>query len=489
MENSGLRWKFVFRVGGFILLLESVFMFLSTGVAYFLESPDANAFVFSGLITLATGLALILPTGIRKEIKFIGKREGYLSVFVSWTLFALFASLPFFISREIPSFTNAFFESTSGITTTGASILTDVDSMPKGLLFWRSLIQWLGGMGIIVFSLALMPLLGGGAALLFDAESSGLTAEKFRPRFSQIAKRLWGIYLLLTVVLTGLLVLGPMNWFDAVCHAFTTVSTGGFSTRQLSIAYWDSAYLETVLTVFMIIGAINFSLLYFLIKGKIRRLFNDEELRWYLGIIVFASALVAFSLSKDGMFSDVGTSVRTAVFQVVSLFTTTGYSTEDFTQWGPFYWIVFLILMLICGCAGSTSGGLKTVRAVILVKNSFAEFGRLLHPQAIIPIRLNGKAVSFGIVQQLLAFAFLYIFIIIFSWGIFCLAGMPFNEALGASVSGLSNVGPGFGANGPAGSFVEISVFAKWYMSFLMIVGRLEIFTVLILFTSAFWKK
>jgi trk system potassium uptake protein TrkH len=487
MEGTGLNWKFICLVGGLTLALESLFVFIAAGVAFYHEESSL-ALILSGVITLACGLAISLPTNKRLKIKFVGKRESYISVTLSWLLFSIFGALPFFLSREIPSFTDAFFESTSGITTTGASILTNIDTLPKGLLFWRSLLQWLGGMGIIVFSLALFPLLGGEAVQLFDAESTGLVHDKFRPRVTQMAKRLWAIYLTLTAALVALLILGPMNTFDAVCHAFTTISTGGFSTRQQSIAYWDSTYLETIICIFMIFGGINFALVYFLVKGKFKKFFGDEELRWFLSIIVVASLAVAGGLFYKGE----GTliySLRHAGFQVISTFTTTGFSTTDFVQWGPFFWILFLFLMVVCGCAGSTSGGMKTVRALILAKNTFSEFSRLLNPHAIIPVRLNGRAVSFGIVQRLLAFAFLYIFIILFSWGILTLLGMPILEAMGASVSSISNVGPGFGANGPSGSYAEIPVLAKWYMCVLMIVGRLELFTVLILFTPDFWKE
>jgi trk system potassium uptake protein TrkH len=489
MEIAGLNWKFIFRVSGLMLALESLFMFITAGIAvYYEESPVA--FILPGVVTLACGLAIALPTDIRSKIRWVGKRESYISVTLSWLLFAVFGSLPFFLSREIPVFIDAFFESTSGITTTGASILTDIDALSKGLLFWRSLLQWLGGMGIIVFSLALFPLLGGEAAQLFDAEATGLVRDKFRPRVAQMAKRLWGIYLTLTVLLTALLIWGPMEPFDAVCHAFTTLSTGGFSTKQLSLAYWDSAYLETITCIFMILGAINFSLIYFLVKGKFKKIFGDEELHWFLSVIVAGSLVVTLCLlvSKTEDMGLIG-SFRHATFQVISIFTTTGFSTSDFVEWGPFFRILFMFLMIICGCAGSTSGGMKTVRAVVLAKNTFSEFARLLNPRAIIPVRLNHRVLSFDIVQRLLAFAFLYIFIIFFSWGVLTLSGMPFEEALGASISSISNVGPGFGSNGPSGSFAEISVFAKWYMSILMIVGRLEIFTVLILFTPNFWKK
>ena len=489
MQGPGLNWRFIFRVGGYILILESLFMFLSAGVAFYFKGSDTHALILSGAIAFFSGLLIILPVGFKPHARVIEKRESYISVFIAWFLFSVFGALPFFLSGEIPSFTDALFESTSGITTTGASVLTDIDSMSKGLLFWRSLIQWLGGLGIVVFSLALLPLLGGEAGQLFDAESSGLTHDKFRPRITSMAKRLWGIYMGLTLLLIVLLYLGPMNGFDAICHGFTTLSTGGFSTKQLSIGYWDSAYVEGVIILFMIIGATNFSLLYFLFKGKFRKFFQDEELRWYLGIIVVATLLVSGFLYYHGIFSDVIEIISNALFQVVSIFTTTGFSTGDFVQWGPFFWIVFMFLMVVCGCAGSTSGGMKTVRAVVLAKNTIAEFARLIHPRAIIPVRLNGKALSFSIVQRLLAFAFLYICLIFFSWMILTLIGMPIMEALGASVTGISNVGPGFGSIGPSGSYADIPVLAKWYISFLMIVGRLEIFTVLMIFTPTFWKE
>jgi len=486
---NGLNRKFVFRVGGLTLMLESFFILITSGVSiYYKETP--LPFLFSGIITLICGLSLFLPTGLRTKVKWIGKKESFISVTLSWLLFALFGSLPFLISGKIPSFPDAFFESTSGITTTGASILDNVELLPKGIMFWRSLTQWLGGMGIIVFSLALLPLLGGEAAQLFDAESSGLAQDKFRPRVAQMAKRLWTIYSTLTIVLIILLYVGHMDLYDAICHAFSTISTGGFSTKQSSIAHWDSVYIETVLCVFMVLGAINFAQIYFLIKGKFRKFFFDEELRWFLGIIVVATLIVTIGLflhhSIDMRLKD---AFRVAIFQVISVVTTTGFSTGDYIQWGSFFWIVFLFLMIICGCSGSTSGGLKVVRALVLIKNTFGEFGRMLHPRAVIPIRLNGSALSFESVQRLMAFAFLYIFLIIVSWGVFVLVGVPFTEALGASITSIGNGGAGLGDYGPSSSYANIPTLVKIWMALLMIVGRLEIFTVLILFTPEFWKK
>jgi trk system potassium uptake protein TrkH len=489
MYGFGINWKFVVKVVGLILVVESLFMFLAAGVAAYFQGSDVQSFIVSAIITFVFGLGIALPTGLFKKTKVIGKKEGYLSVALSWTLFALFGALPFYLSAAIPSFSDAFFESMSGITTTGASVLTEIDTFPKGLLFWRSTLQWLGGMGIIVFSLALLPLLGGQAAQLFDAESSGLTHDKFQPRVTQMAKRLWGIYFLFTFLVIILLWCGPMNLYDAVCHGFSTISTGGFSTKQASISYWNSIYVESVISIFMIIGAINFPLLYFLLKGNVKKFFKDEELRWFFAIIIATSFIVGIKLFFDQTYDTLLISFRNSGFQVISYLTTTGYSTADFSVWGSFYLIVFVFLMVVCGCAGSTSGGLKTVRAVVLAKNTISEFERLIHPRAIIPIRLNETAISFGVVQRLLAFTFLYISIIFISWGILTLMGIPFVEALGASVAAIGNVGPGFGELGSSGSYAEISIFAKWYLSFLMIVGRLEIFTILILFTPGFWKR
>jgi trk system potassium uptake protein TrkH len=483
-----INWKFILKVAGYIVILESLFMFLSTAVADYFQDTDVRPLFYSSVITFVAGWGIVLPQGFKKKTTLIiGKRESYIAVALSWTLFALFGALPFYLSPVVSGFTDAFFESMSGITTTGSSILSDIDQVPKGLLFWRSIIQWLGGIGIVVFSLALLPLLGGGASQLFDAEASGLTHDKFRPRVTQMAKRLFGIYLLFTILAIGLLWFGPMNLFDAVCHGLTTISTGGFSTKQLSIAYWDSVYIESVTLVFMILGAINFTLLYlFLFKGRFKKFFKDEELRWFLIMILGLTVVIGAGLFFDREY-DSFNAFRKALFQVVAAITTTGFSIDDFSVWGHSYVILFLFLMVFCGCAGSTSGGLKVVRAVVLAKNTIFEFERLVHPRAIIPVRLNGAALSFEVVQRLLAFVFLYISIIFVSWGILALAGVAFEEALGASVSMIGNVGLGLGTL--SASYAGISVFAKWYLAFLMLVGRLEIFTILILFTPGFWKR
>ncbi|MDR2804877.1 MAG: TrkH family potassium uptake protein [Dysgonamonadaceae bacterium] len=482
-----INWKFIIRVIGFMLVLESLFLFLSAGVACYFQGPDVPAFIFSATLSLLVGTGLVLSAGFRKKNNIIGKRESYICVAFCWITFALVGALPIYLSGICSGFTDAFFEATSGITTTGASILSGIDKIPKGLLFWRSIIQWLGGIGIVVFFVALLPLLGGGAAQLFDTESTGLTHDKFRPRVNQMAKRLFGMYVLLTAILIGLLGLGPMGWFDAVCHGFTTISTGGFSTKQASTAHWNSMYIEMVQTVFMIIGSINFTLLYmFLFKGAGKKFFKDEELHWFLLIIAGSALLIGFGLwwgkGYDGFHS-----LRSSLFQVVSAITTSGFTTDDFSAWGYAYGILLMFLMVFCGCAGSTSGGLKIIRGVVLAKNTVNEFNRLIHPRAIIPVRINGIALSFEVVQRLLAFVFLYIGIIFVSWGILTLSGVGFEEALVAAVSMSGNVGLGFGEL--ASSYAGVPPFAKWYLSFLMFVGRLEIFTILILFSPGFWKR
>ncbi len=489
MKGPGLNWRFIVKVLGLSLILESLFMLCASGISLAYEGWDFGYLLISTGLCVVSGALLAISGNLKKKSWNIGKRESFFTVTMTWLLCTFFGAIPFYISGAIPSFTDAYFESVSGFTTTGATILDDVESIPHGLLFWRCVTQWLGGLGVVVFSLALLPLVGGGAAQLYDAETTGLLHEKFRPRVAKVAIRIWGIYLVLTSVLFLLLYLGPMSLYDALCHALSTMSTGGYSTKQASIAYWDSAYIETVVIIFMVLGAINFSLYYFLLKKDYKRVLKDEEMHWFLGIILVATTVIALGLVISYPEIRSFDSFRSSLFQVVSLVTTTGFYTKDYVPWGPFFWVIILILMVICGCAGSTSGGLKVVRVVVLVKNTLNEFGRLVHPRAIIPVRLNGNAISMEVVQRLLAFAFLYIAIIILSVLVLLFCGVTFDEAIGASITSISNVGPGLGSHGPTGSFSGLSDFAKWYLSFLMIVGRLEIFTVLILFTPGFWKR
>ncbi|NDV79612.1 TrkH family potassium uptake protein [Dysgonomonas sp. 511] len=485
---NNFNFRFIFKTIGFLLIIESLFMMVATVVSFYWHEAAGDAMLISSTITFFAGIFIRL-IGTDDYEKPIGKRESFLVVSLTWVILSAFGMLPFYLSGAIPDISNAYFETMSGFSTTGASILTDIDSMPKGLLFWRSITQWIGGIGIIVFALAILPMLGGNASVLYDAETTGIVHERFTPRVTQVAKRLWLIYIFVTLILFFLLWVGPMDMFDAACHALTTLSTGGYSTKQASIAYWDSPYLEYVLSVFMFIGGTNFALIFFLLKGVPKRLLKDEEFRWYGAICLIFSVIIAGSLILSGQMDDVGYALRTSVFQVISIITTTGFTSIDYMGWGAFYIFLLCLLMLFCACAGSTSGGIKIVRIIVLFKNAINEFKRQVHPNAILPVRLNGQVVPIDIVTKILAFMFLYLAILVVSFLILSFMGLEFEESIGAAISCMGNVGPGLGDIGHSGHFNNIPAVSKWYLCFLMLTGRLELFTVLSLFMPAFWKR
>ena len=419
----------------------------------------------------------------------IGKREGFIIVSFVWIVFSFIGSLPFIISGHIPDLTNAFFETISGFTTTGASILVDVESVPKGLLFWRSLTHWIGGMGIIVLSVAILPILGIGGMQLFVAEmpGTGITPDKLHPRITQTAKRLWLIYVILTVIEIILLLLGGMNLFDSLCHSFATMATGGFSTQNTSIAGY-SPYIQYIIALFMIMAGTNFTLHYLGLHGKIREVWKNEEYRYY---ILFTFGFVVLITIFMILFSDIATekAFRDSLFQVVSIVTTTGFVTSDYLLWPGNLWIFIFLLMFIGGSAGSTAGGIKIARQILLLKNSALEFKRMIHPKAVIPVRFNGRAVPRDIIHMIMAFFLFYILIFFAGTFIMTLLGMDFDTAIGATIASLGNIGPGIGAVGPAENYSALPGAAKWLSSFLMLLGRLELFTVIILFSPSFWKK
>lgn len=485
---SKFNYRFVLKTLGFLLIIESLFMMVATVVSFYYSELAGDAMLVSSTITFFSGIFIRL-LGTDDYEKPIGKRESFLMVALTWVVLSAFGMLPFYISGAIPDVSNAYFETMSGFSTTGATILTDIDSMPKGLLFWRSITQWIGGIGIIVFALAILPMVGGNASVLYDAETTGIVHERFRPRVTQVAKRLWMTYIFVTAILFVLLWIGPMNMYDAVCHALTTLSTGGYSTKQASIAYWNSPYLEYTISAFMFIGGTNFALIYFLLKGVPKKLIRDEEFRWYGVIIIIFVAVIAISLYLSGTLSSIEYAFRTSLFQVISIITTTGFTTIDYMSWGSFYIFLLCLLMLFCACAGSTSGGIKIVRIIVLFKNAVNEFKRQVHPNAILPVRLNGQVVPIDIVTKILAFMFLYLAILVISFLVLSFMGMEFEESIGAAISCMGNVGPGLGENGHSGHFYDIPPLAKWYLSFLMLTGRLELFTVLSLFMPAFWKR
>ncbi len=478
--------KVIFRVLGSLLIIEAIFLTISLVVSLIYKENDYTAFIKTIIIALSLGILARLTT--RKTNTRIGKREGYIIVSMVWIVFSFVGSLPFIFSGEIPDLTNAFFETMSGFTTTGSSILNDIESLPHGILFWRSIIQWMGGMGIIVLSLAVLPILGIGGMQLFTAEVPGPVPDKIHPRVKETAKRLWLIYLILTTVETILLSLGDMNFFDALNHSFTTMATGGYSTKQASIAYYDSPYIHYIITLFMFIAGINFTLVYFGLKLKFKKIYKNEEFKYYFSFILFFIIVTAIVLYYTGNFG-AEKSFRDAAFQVVSLITTTGFATADYLKWIPFLGIFLFAAMFIGGSAGSTGGGMKVMRIVLLIKNSWAEFKRLVHPNAVIPVRFNGNTVSPQIIRNILAFIVFYLSIFIIGTLIMAAMGLDLESSMGSVIATLGNIGPAIGDVGPAENFYNIPAAGKWFLSFLMLVGRLELFTVIILFSPVYWKN
>lgn len=478
--------KLIFRILGFLLIVEGIAILVALAVALIYKGPDVSALLQSALICLVTGsISLVIN---RKASKNMGKREGFIIVSLVWVVFSFFGSLPFILSRTIPDLTNAFFETMSGFTTTGSSILNDIESLPHGILFWRSMTQWLGGMGIIVLSLAILPIFGIGGMQLFAAEVPGPVADKLSPRIQSTAKSLWGIYVLFTFIETILLWIGGMNLFDAINHSFTTMATGGYSTKQASIAYWTSPYIHYVISLFMIIAGTNFTVSFLMLTGRFKKAIDNEELKYYLSFIAIFTLIISVGLIFT---TDLGIeqSFRDALFQVAAIITTTGYATVDYLHWIPFLTIVLFGVFFFGGSAGSTGGGLKIMRIVLLMKNSYYELRRIIHPNAIIPVRFNKNVVSDQIITNVLAFFMIY-FIIFFGSTILIMLVVPdLPSAMGAVATSLGNIGPGLGIFGPAENFYALHPVGKWFLSFLMLLGRLELFTVLVLFSPAFWKK
>lgn len=482
--------RMVFRTMGALLLIEAVFMTMALFVSLWYGEADSGVFLLSTIITLLAGVIGLL-VGRRAESR-MGEREGYVIVAMVWVVFSAFGLLPYYLSGQVPTLTDAWFESMSGFTTTGATIIPDLEVITHGLLFWRSLTQWIGGMGIIVLSIAILPIFGLNGMQLYAAEVSGLTYEKVSPRIADTAKMMWSIYVLLTVTEVVALWLCGMDMFDAVCHSFSTIATGGFSTHNNSLEFYDSAAIHYTVTFFMFISGINFVMLIYLLRGKTRYFFKDEELRWYsVAVAMFAVLLtVGLYVARPGWSGvEMERAFRDSIFTVISSMTSTGYTISDYMYWPVVAWVVIFFLMLTGACAGSTAGGIKWVRLAIIMKNGVAEFQRRIHPNAIIPVKLNEKTVPQQTINNIMAFLIFYVFIIVVTVVIFCATGVDFDEAIGSAVSAIGNVGISIGQFGPAGTYAAFPVVAKWVMSFVMLIGRLEIFTVLLLFTRALWRK
>ncbi|MFD2727150.1 TrkH family potassium uptake protein [Hyunsoonleella rubra] len=494
-----LNYKIIFHFLGLLIVFNGGFMLLSAMISLiYKDGVTLQLLLASGVALTIGGVAMLFT---RKHTKEMNKREGYIVVTFGWIIMALTGTLPYVVTGSIPSFTNAFFETMSGYTTTGASILNDIEVMPEGVLFWRSLTHWIGGMGIIVLAIAILPLLGIGGMQMFAAEAPGPSADKLHPRITDTAKRLWLIYFGYTAAETLLLSVAGMSFFDAINHALCTLSTGGFSTKNASVAHWNGQpIIQYIIILFMFLAGTNFVLSYFAFKGKVQKVLRDEEFKlyfWFIAIFTVVAALLIYfradvsmsSVEHPMVWGEGESAFRHGLFQVLAIVTTTGFVTADYTMWTPFLVVFFFGLMFLGGSAGSTSGGVKVVRHLLLIKNGFLEFKRSLHPSAILPVRYNTKAISGDIVFNVLAFFILYMLSFIIGSLVFSMFQLDFESAIGLSASSLGNVGPALGDFGPVNNYAALPPLGKWWASFLMLIGRLELFTVLVLFTPFFWRN
>ncbi len=480
--------KIIINILSLLMAISGAAMLLALPFSYYYGSGDQIALGSCGLGIMLTGLALWLLTRQRGRSG-LRKRDGYLIVTLGWVVMSAVGALPYVVSGAIPSYTDAFFETISGFTTTGASILgQEIEALPKGLHFWRAMTHWIGGMGIIVLTIAILPLLGIGGMQLYAAEVPGPSPDKLTPRIAETARRLWVIYVSLTLIETVLLMLGGMNLFESLCHAMSTLSTGGFSTRQASIGAF-SAYHQYVVIVFMFIAGINFSLTHAALRGNFHRLWRNEEFRIYATITLIFCALVTAVVFFTQEVS-LERAFRDATFQVLAILTTTGFGTADYTAWTPFLTMLFFILMFSGASAGSTSGGIKVIRTMVVTKNSLLELKRQIYGKAILPVRFNGKAISPEVVSKILAFFLFFILWFVLGTAVMAGLGLDFESAMGAVIATLGNIGPGVGSVGPGDpqNFAAIPDVGKWFLSFLMLLGRLELFTVMLVLMPFYWR-
>lgn len=484
------NYQFVLSSVGIVLIIEAFFMLLSALVGEYFQEDVVRSIYISAIITFLSGFLLLFSgRKRRKQTKNISKREVYITVTMVWLMLALFGTLPYIISDAIPSFANAFFESMCGFTTTGSSTLINIEEFPKSLHFWRSFTQWIGGIGIIIFVISFIPVFGELSGLFYEAEATGISEDLFRPKIKEVSKIMALTYLALTLVGFLFLWVGPMDAFEAGCHSLSAISTGGFSTRQLSIASFNSPYIEYVITLLMFFGGTNFLLISAFFTKLSPSVFKNEEFRWYVYLIILFTVVISLALLATGQKTQIEETFRTVLFQVVAAVTTTGFATENFLSWGPFYWLLFLLMILFCGCEGSTSGGMKISRLVVLSKNSLLVFKRQVHPDALYMVKMNNTVISNDTIAKVIAFVFLYLMLTVTSGAILSLTGMSFDESISVALSSISNYGYGLGSYGPDGTFESATIFSKYFLSFLMLVGRLEIFTVLSLFIPGFWKR
>lgn len=495
-----INYKIVFHTLGLLLIFNGVFMLfpLITSL-YYHETEVAFEIASAAIVSCFTGLMMMFAT--RKHIKNLKQKEGYLIVSLGWLFMVLSGMMPYIFTDAMPTVVDAFFETMSGYTTTGSTILTDVEALPKGILLWRSLTHWIGGMGIIVLAVAIFPLFGIGGMQLFSAEAPGPSADKLKPKITDTAKRLWLIYLGYTVIETILLYFAGMGLFDAVNHALSTLSTGGFSTKNESLAYWnDQPLIQYIVILFMFLAGVNFVVSYYGFKLNFKKIYENEEFKLYcifvFGFSAIAGLLIFFdadlglsSIQHPQVFGELEAAFRHASFQVIAVITTTGFVSADYTLWTPFLTVLFFGLFFLGGSAGSTSGGVKVVRHLIMIKNAILEFKRILHPNAVLPVRYANRAVNSNIVFNILGFFILYMLSFIIGAVVLGATGLDLKTSVGAAASSLGNIGPAFGDLSPVDNYAGLTDTAKAWCSFLMLIGRLELFTVLIILTPYFWRN
>ena len=496
---SKLNRKLIFHILGLLLMFNGFAMLISAFVSYLTNDGVLNEMTIVSSLVIFCGW--LFMTISKKNERKINKRDAYFVVVLGWLVMVFSGMLPYVVTESISSFSNIFFETMSGYTTTGSTVINDIDALPKSIIFWRSMTHWLGGMGIIVLAIAILPLLGIGGMQLFSAEAPGLTGDKIHPRISDTAKRLWLIYVGLTLLETILLTFAGMSFFDAINNSMSNIASGGFSSKNDSIGFWnDNPLIQYIIIFFMFLAGTNFVLIYFGLTGKFKKIFQDTEFKWYVSFIcafVFISTLILFfevNLTSTEVYhpevlGKFESSFRHSLFQVVALVTTTGFVTGDFISWTPFLTMLFFGIMFLGGSSGSTSGGVKVLRHLILIKNGFLEFKRSLHPNAIFPLRHNNDVVEKPIIIHVLAFFILYLILFIIGAGVLSALGLDFVSAIGGAASSLGNVGPALGTLGPISTFDSLPEIGKYWCAFLMLVGRLELFTVLIFFTPYFWKN
>ena len=483
MEKE-VSYRFIAHLTGLLLAFESMLLLACCCVSMIYGERDLMSFVISFAVCLSVS-AILLIYGRRKKCA-MSRNEGYIVVALSWVFFSVFGMVPYLWGGFIPNITDAFFETMSGFTTTGATILDNIESMPHGILFWRSLTQWIGGLGIVCFTIVLLPGFGASSQMLYLSEATGVTHNKLCPKTRVMARYIFMVYILLTAVESALLMAGGMGLFDAVCHSMTTTATGGFSTKQASIAYWHSPYIEYVVSLFMLLSAINFSLYIVACKSKWKQLRKNTELKWFacsVGLLTLVISVVLFLNNGYG----VEEAFRKSLFQVATCHTSCGFATDDYNLWPPFTWMLLIFAMLSGGCTGSTSGGVKNLRLIIIANCIRNQFRQILHPRAVLPVKVGGLFDN-KLLTTVLVFFAAYLSVAFIGWTLLMAFGVDFTEAMSTVISAMGNVGPGLGSFGPAFSWAALPDAAKWILSSLMLIGRLEIFGFLLIFYRSTWK-